>query len=303
MVHHIAIEHSRYTLQEREKMSQACLSLPSEGSNGEAVPHVLLATCNRTEVYWGQGGIDTDTARHLMRVAAGLESALIGERAIQGQLKNAYETARLSNHLTPELNKLFQTAMHVGKRVRNETAIAEGAVSHSQVVAQMLIHSQGERLRRQMVGIIGVNKLTEDVLKFLSTKGAVNFVLSNRNIEKAQQMATEYGGMAMSLHNLPQLLRHSDIIISATSAPHTIVKAAMIDARRHPHTLFDLAFPRDIDPEVGSVEGVTLYNLEDIESFAKKNLVRRHEEEGKALKIIEEEIDNLTHWQKNRQEA
>ncbi len=264
------------------------------------MPHVLLATCNRTELYWGSGEIPTETARHLMRVAAGLESALIGERAIQGQLKNAYEEARQNHHLTPELNKLFQTAIHAGKRVRTETAIAEGAVSHSQVVAQMLTHS-GWPLQKQVVGIIGVNKLTEDVLKFLTAKGAMNFLLSNRNIEKAQQMATHYGGMAMSLDNLPQLLRQSDIIISATSAPHTIVKTAMIDAQHHPHTLFDLAFPRDIEPEVGVVEGVTLYNLEDIEDFAQQNLVRRHKEESKALEIIEEEIENLAHWQRNRE--
>ncbi|MDO4164878.1 MAG: glutamyl-tRNA reductase [Bacteroides sp.] len=290
MIQSKQINRSEYSLDERERLS-------SEVRIDDAVPHVLLATCNRTELYWGEGEIPEELAYHLFRVAAGLESSLIGERAIQGQIKQAYTLALERYKLPSTLNRLFQCAMHVGKRVRTETQIAAGAVSHSQVTADML-RKHGIDLKNKIVGIIGVNKLTEDILKYLTARGAVNIYLSNRNIDKARELAVRYGGTAMGLDKKHDLLRFSDVLICATSAPHTIVHIDdFAEDRSEQMILFDLAFPRDIDPAVGNMPGMTLYNLEDIESFARRNLSLRRGEIAKAEAIIEEEMEKLMKWQ------
>lgn len=295
MIQSRLVNRAAYSLDERE-----CLVAGFQAD--EQVPHVLLATCNRTELYWGEGTIPEELAHHLFRVAAGLESSLIGERAIQGQLKQAYTGAQKAYKLSSPLNRLFQTAMHVGKRVRTETRIAEGAVSHSQLTVDMLrVHDVD--LKNKVVGIIGVNKLTEDILKYLRARGAVNIYLSNRNLDKARALAEQYGGTAMGLERKRELLRSSRVLISATSAPHAIIHAADLEAARRgsePLLLFDLAFPRDIEPAVGDYPGVTLYNLDDMEHFAQQNLTLRHNEIDKAEAIIEEEMQKLIQWQAMR---
>jgi glutamyl-tRNA reductase len=260
----------------------------------DTIPHVLLKTCNRTELYWGEGNISEDIIRHIYRVAAGLESSLIGERAIQGQIKNAYAEAIARYKLSSSLNRLFQTAMRTGKRVRTETGIAEGAISHSQVTADIL-KQRGVDLRTKIIGIIGVNKLTEDILKFLSSRGTVSVLLSNRNIEKAQMMAAKYNGTAVSFEHKASVIGLSDVLICATSAPHTIIKAKDISGDKE-LLIFDLAFPRDVDDSVRNLKHVDLLNLEDIERFAKANISLRESEIYRAEQIIEEEIGNFYHW-------
>lgn len=280
---------SEYSLEKRE-------TLQSEARVDDSIPHVLLATCNRTETYWGDGTIPYHLALHLFRVASGLESSLIGERAIQGQLKQAYSIALRKYKLSSSLNRLFQSAMHVGKRVRTETQIASGAISHSQVTADIL-RDRGIDLKNKIIAIIGVNKLTEDILKFLTARGAINIYLANRNYDKAMSLAATYGGTAMHLEEKNKLLSIADVVISATSAPHTIIHRSDFQGNNE-MLLFDLAFPRDIDPEVSLMDGVLLYNLEDIEAFARKNLMLRRGEIEKAERIIDEEIDKLNSWQR-----
>lgn len=261
------------------------------------IPHVLLATCNRTEVYWGDGSIPKVLARHLFRVAAGLESALIGERAIQGQIKRAYITALTEYGLSSSLNRLFQLAIHVGKRVRTETHISEGAVSYSQLTVEMLRRYDID-LKNKIVGIIGANKLTEDILKYLKARGAVNIYLSNRNIEKAVALSNRYGGAVMGLEKKGELLRLSQVLVCATSAPHTIINVDDFGKEwKKELIIFDLAFPRDVEHRVGEIPGVTLYNLEDMEHFARQNLSLRYGEIAKAEAIIEEELEKLEKWQ------
>lgn len=296
MIQSRLINRTEYSLDERECLSERVWT-------DERIPHVLLATCNRTEAYWGEGAIPDELARHLFRVAAGLESSLIGERAIQGQIKQAYMTALKTYRLSPPLNRLFQLAMHVGKRVRTETHIAQGAISHSQLTVEML-RTHVIDLKDKIVAIIGVNKLTEDILKYLTTKGAVNIYLSNRNMDKAEALAARYGGTAMSFDRKCDLLRFSHVLISATSAPHAIIRVSDFasEDQREDMLLFDLAFPRDIEPTVGNIPGVTLYNLDDMELFARQNLSLRRGEMVKAEAIIEEELEDLNKWQTMRME-
>ena len=289
MIQNRSINHTDYRLEEREKLFETVRVDP-------AIPHVLLATCNRTEVYWGSGEISEEVALHLYRIVAGLESSLIGERAIQGQIKKAYAEALSSYSLSSSLNRLFQSAMHVGKRVRTETGISEGAISHSQVTVDIL-KQRNIDLREKIVSIIGVNKLTEDILKYLKARGAVNIFLSNRNLEKASVLAERYGGTAMSLDCKCSMLQFTDVLICATSAPYVIIHADDFPEKKEEMLIFDLAFPRDVDAEIVRKKAVTLYNIEDIERFAQLNRSLRKKEIEKAERIISEEMIKLNKWQ------
>ncbi|MDR0866545.1 MAG: glutamyl-tRNA reductase, partial [Candidatus Symbiothrix sp.] len=281
------VNNAHASLEEREKLSESVFLT-------EDTPHVLLKTCNRVELYWGEGEISEDIVRHLYRVASGLESALTGERAIQGQLKNAYLEAISNYKLSSQLNRLFQTAMHTGKRVRTETGISKGAVSHSQVTVDILKKEKID-LKNKIVSIIGVNKLTEDILKFLTDKQAVNIYLSNRHLEKAEELAKQYNGTAMPLQEKRKMLEFTDVLICATSAPHIIIKREDIPVGKE-MLIFDLAFPRDVEPALGNEDGIRLFDLEDIEQFAKNNLSLRNNEIHEVEQIIEEEIDKFRAW-------
>ena len=252
---------------------------------------VLLQTCNRVELYYGEGDVPDDVARHLFRVTAGLESALIGERAVQGQVKDSYQQAQLQYRLTAEMHKLFSCALEVGKRVRTETEISQGAVSHSLATIEILQQEQVD-LSQSRIAIVGVNKLTSDILKFLKNKGARMVFLANRSQMKAHQLADPLGISVFELHDKQRFLADTDILISATSAPHAVIDATDIPAGRKLLAI-DLAFPRDIDPSVGRLPNVRLYNLSDVERRVRENISVRKSEVVRAEAIIEEEIAEL----------
>ena len=252
---------------------------------------VLLQTCNRVELYYGDGDVPDDVARHLFRVTAGLESALIGERAVQGQVKDSYQQAQLQYRLTAEMHKLFSCALEVGKRVRTETEISQGAVSHSLAAIEILQQEQVD-LSQSRITIIGVNKLTSDILKFLKNKGARMVFLANRSQMKAHQLADPLGISVFELHDKQRFLADTDILISATSAPHAVIDATDIPAGKKLLAI-DLAFPRDIDPSVGRLPNVRLYNLSDVERRVRENISIRKSEVVRAEAIIEEEIAEL----------
>lgn len=252
---------------------------------------VLLQTCNRVELYYGEGDVPDDVARHLFRVTAGLESALIGERAVQGQVKESYQQAQLQYRLTAEMHKLFSCALEVGKRVRTETEISQGAVSHSLAAIEILQQEQVD-LSQSRITIIGVNKLTSDILKFLKNKGARMVFLANRSQMKAHQLADPLGISVFELHDKQWFLADTDILISATSAPHAVIDATDIPFGKKLLAI-DLAFPRDIDPSVGRLPNVRLYNLSDVERRVRENISVRKSEVVRAEAIIEEEIAEL----------
>lgn len=252
---------------------------------------VLLQTCNRVELYYGDGDVPDDVARHLFRVTAGLESALIGERAVQGQVKDSYQQAQLQYRLTAEMHKLFSCALEVGKRVRTETEISQGAVSHSLATIEILQQEQVD-LSQSRIAIVGVNKLTSDILKFLKNKGARMVFLANRSQMKAHQLADPLGISVFELHDKQRFLADTDILISATSAPHAVIDATDIPAGKKLLAI-DLAFPRDIDPCVGRLPNVRLYNLSDVERRVRENISVRKSEVVRAEAIIEEEIAEL----------
>lgn len=252
---------------------------------------VLLQTCNRIELYYGEGDVPDGVARHLFRVTAGLESALIGERAVQGQVKESYLQAARQYRLQAEMHKLFTCALQAGKRVRTETEISQGAVSHS-LAAIEIIEQEKADLNRSHITIIGVNKLTSDILKFLKNKGAQMVFLANRSQMKAHQLADPLGISVYELYDKHRFLADTDILISATSAPHALIHAGDIPAGK-PLLAIDLAFPRDIDASVGTLSSVRLYNLRDVEQRVRENISVRQGEVARAEVIIEEGIAEL----------
>ncbi len=283
-----AINNSNSDLKQREALFKQ-LAIDADK------PHVFLSTCNRLEVYWGEGEAPEHLARHLFRVASGLESSLLGERAIQGQIKQAYAEALEKYKLSSSLNRLFQMAMHTGKRARSETRISEGAVSHSQVTVDIL-RAMNVDLENRIVALLGVNNLTEDILKYLTARSARNVFISNRSYHRAFALAEAYGASAIRFDERQQLLEQSDVIISATSAPHTVVTKDDLTAEKE-RFVFDLAFPRDVEEGVGELPNVKLYNLEDIERFAQANLQERAGEVERVEQIIEEELSKYYQWQ------
>ena len=285
MIQYKSINHLNTSLDERENYFKQ-LNRDTDS------PSVFLQTCNRVELYYGDGEVPDDVARHLFRVVCGLESAIVGERAVQGQVKEAYQNARNSGKkLSAGLHKLFECALQIGKRVRTETQISQGAVSHS-LAAIEIIEQQHLDLVNAHITIIGVNKLTEDIIKFLKNKGAKVMMLANRTEEKARKMAAPYGIDVRPLNEKNDFLKDTDILISATSSEHAIIYKEDLNPER-PLLAIDLAFPRDIDPAVVDYPNVTLYNLQDVERKVQDNIAIRGDEVKKAELMIEEEIGLL----------
>jgi len=281
MVQYISKSQSNSTLVEREAFLKN-LQLPHN------TPHVLLQTCDRIELYWGSGIIPAHVAHHLFSVVSGLDSSLVGECAIQGQVKQAYQQAAANYKLSASLHKLFQTALSVGKRVRSESAISQGAISHSQAVIECLLQEQIP-LKNALITMLGINKLNEDIIKFLQAKGAMSIFLGNRYFEKAQLMATKYDCRAFRFDQMQSFMEYTDVLITATSAPHTIVRPEHISSKQK-ILILDLAFPRDVDPQVALLPNVTLYNLDDIKQRINQNLDTRHQRKLHAEQIIEQEV-------------
>ena len=262
------------------------LSGIKEKSNASGV---LLQTCNRVEWYHGEGNVSNQVANHLFRVVSGLESSIVGETAIVNQVKTAYREASERNVLNKSLHKLFQTAFFVGKRVRKESRISEGAMSHSQAVVQILLNKVVS-LHNLNITVIGANKLNENIIRFLIDKGASTIFIGNRTYEKAINLAIKYDSEALSFDALSRALKTTDVLISATKAPHFILKSEAFPQDK-PMYIFDLAVPRDIDPEIGQLSGVDLYDVGMIENAVKKNILIRKDRVSQAEKIIQKEVE------------
>lgn len=270
----------KYSLEEREKFCQSMLSCSSGA--------VFLNTCNRVEIYSGQGAIPLAIMKHLFRVTAGLESALPGETAIQAQVKEAYLKASQKTKLSKEMHHLFQNALRVGKRVRTETKISQGAMSHSLAILEILKQDQ-IAINQARVLIIGLGQINQRVLEYLYKHQCRMIFMANRTYEKTKSISKKYQAEALKFKELYSKLQAVDIVISATAAPHLIIKKEHFKAS-HLVYMFDLAVPRDIDPEISLLKNVRLFNIEDIEKRILVNKLNRNKIMKEAERIIEEEI-------------
>ena len=291
---------------------------------------VSISTCNRTELYLvvgdpveaestvlamlsRQAGIrptslasaiyshrNCDAARHLYRVAAGLESMVVGEAEIQGQVKRAYDGALAGEMTGPLTNRLFTAALQTGKRVRTETAIGERQLSLPGVAVALARELLGD-LNAHEVVIVGTGETSELTARALADSGARVVFVASRRRDRALSLARRYGGRSVSFDELPQALERADMVVAATASPHLLLEAAEVSevmrARGgRPMLLIDLAVPRDVDAACAAIAGVSLYDVDDLEGTIARNRKVRQAEARKAEGIVEEEIQQFAAW-------
>jgi glutamyl-tRNA reductase len=291
---------------------------------------VVISTCNRTEVYLvvgdpvqaeadvlgllaGRARIrptelaeaiysprNCDAARQLYRVTAGLESMVVGEAEVQGQVRRAHEAALAAGCTGPLSNRLFAAALTTGKRVRSETTIGSGRVSVPSVAVDLAREELGELESRHVV-ILGAGETSELTARALAEQGAGTIFLANRHADRARSLAERFGGSVVGLERLPEQLLVADIVVCSTSSPHAIVgqeELELVMAQREGRALLmiDIAVPRDVDPACAELDGVRLYDIDDLQARVARNLDNRTEELPRALEIVEEEIRRFAVW-------
>jgi glutamyl-tRNA reductase len=325
----VGISHHRAPIELRERVA-----LDRDGAAGlsrrlaaEGFEAVCLSTCNRTELYLACGD-DTDgesragqaleelagseaprisaavyrlrdeaAALHLFRVAAGLDSMVPGEGEILGQVRSAYEHGSPG----PLLDRLFRQALHAGKKVRAQTAIAESPASVSAAAAALAQQVFGE-LRGRRVLLVGAGKISELAARNLLSRGACVAVVANRSLDRADQLARRLGAEALPLRAVPEELERADVVVSSTSAPGLVVRrdevaAALPGRRGRPLLLVDLAVPRDLDPAIHDLAGCYLYDIDDLEAVVAESLSGRRREAERAEAIVIEEAEGFRDWQ------
>jgi glutamyl-tRNA reductase len=264
--------------------------------------HQLPADHIRPHLY---SHIDDAVARHLFRVTAGLDSMVVGEPQILGQIKDAYGVASSAQSAGPLLNKLFHWAFGVGKRVRSETALAEGAVSVSFAAVSLAKKIFGNLAGRRVL-VIGAGEMGKLTALHLKSQGVASVAITSRTPAHAEQLAEAVGGSVVGWDTLTQALAESDIVITSTGSPTPIlskaqVNAAMPASRTRPLFLIDIAVPRDVDPRAAEIEQVFLYNIDDLQAVVRENLQKRGGEVGRAEQIVEEEVRKFAFWQRSRE--
>jgi glutamyl-tRNA reductase len=282
---------------------------------------LVLSTCNRVEIYGSSESVvateeimsalwqskapleETDVfyrydgeacARHLFRVVAGLDSMVIGETEILGQAKKAYEAARQTESAGPLLHRLFQRAFRVAKQVRSSTEVTRGAVSVGSVAVELAGRIFGD-LRERGVLILGAGETSERTARALRSRGVTDLRVSNRSLERAENLAALVQGRAVPFENWIRQCHEVDILISSTSSEEPLltpeVLAPMLKGRPdRPLFIIDIAVPRDVAPEVNEMEGVYLYDIDSLQSIADQSLAMRRQQTSAAEKIIAEHV-------------
>jgi glutamyl-tRNA reductase len=302
-------------------------ALVSEEPISEAA---ALSTCNRTELYLvatdsveaeaaglgvlaREAGIrptvllgplyslrGTEAAQHLYRVTAGLESTIVGEAEIQGQVKRAYELALVERATGPILNRMFRGALAAGKRARTETAVGEKGVSIPSVAVELAQRNLGDLSARRVL-LIGAGETSELTARALAARGSDAVFIANRGYKRAISLAKRFGGNAVRIDELPLQLVSADIVVSTTNSPHHLIERSeleVIKGQREgaPLLLIDLAVPRDIDPECREVEGVSLYDVDEVQAIVERNASGREAEARRAGAILDSELSRFEHW-------
>jgi glutamyl-tRNA reductase len=233
-------------------------------------------------------------------VTAGLESMIVGEAEVQGQVRRAHESAMRAGATGPLSNRLFAAALSAGKRVRSETGIGSSRVSVPSVAVDLALSVLGALAERHVV-ILGAGETSELTARALADQGAGTIFVANRHADRALGLAQRFGGTVVGLDGLPEQLLRADIVLSSTSSPHPIVgreelELVMAERDGRPLLLIDIAVPRDIDPACGELEGVSLYDIDDLQAVVAHNLSTRAGEAPRAHEIVEEEIHRFARW-------
>jgi glutamyl-tRNA reductase len=327
----VGLSHHSAPVTVREKFAFAEATIPGAlltlRESGVAEEAVILSTCNRVEIYAATSldprrafaelqerlvrihdyrdpltdeiykFADHEAIEHLFKVACGLDSMVLGETEILGQLKKSYELA-LQQHCTGgRLNKAFQRAFNVAKHIRTETNIQRGSISVASVAVE-LAEKIFDSLNERQVMVIGAGETSEKAARALLSRGAHSVIVSNRSHERAVALAAELGGRAVHFEDWAREFAAIDIVISSTSAPHYILDRARLEPlmklrKNRALLLIDIAVPRDIEPEVNFMEDVYLYNIDDLQAIAADYLRQRKEEIARCEAIIREKAKGL----------
>jgi glutamyl-tRNA reductase len=328
------LNHNTADIEVREKVAFNGSKLQEGLVELKNLPHVdevvILSTCNRMELYAGVKDTekasesiktfisgfhnidrslldkaiyvydDVDAVRHIFRVASSLDSMVIGEPQILGQLKEAFEFALEKKTTGILLNKLMKKAISVAKRVRSETRIAENAVSIS-FAAVELAKKIFTDLSAKVFMLLGAGEMAELAAKHLMSNGVKEVIVANRRYERACELAKEFSGRPVALDNFLREMVHSDIVICSTGAPNYIVvkeqmQKVMKERKQRQVFIIDISVPRNIDPKINDLDNVYLYNIDDLQGIVDANMFERKKEAEKAERIIEEEIEPFFQW-------
>ncbi len=241
-----------------------------------------------------------EAARHLFQVTAGLDSMIVGEAEIQGQVKRAYELALVEGGTGPILNRLFRGALAAGGRVREETSIGEKGVSIPSVAVELARRTLGDLSERRVL-VVGAGETAELVARALVARGVATVFVANRHYDRAIGLAQNFGGEAVRFEELPEQLGAADIVVSATNSPHHIVERdeleQVMSAREgRPLLLVDIAVPRDIEPACREIAGVSLHDIDDVQQIVERNASGREAEAQRAEPILAAEQDRFERW-------
>jgi glutamyl-tRNA reductase len=320
------LNHNTAPVEVREKLSVSGESLPAllhKMRVGYVKEAVLLSTCNRTEVYFcaedsdlaihkirdvlfDHSGIkqerlndytylfsDEEAYKHLFLVASGLDSMVIGEPQILGQVKDAYKLATLHSSTGYFLDKAFHKTFNVAKRIRTETRIGYNPVSISSMAVELSKKIFGDLDQKQIL-VIGAGEMCEIALRHFKKEGLNEILIANRTFQNAQRLAEEIVGTPCPFEDIPELLTKVDMVLSSTGAEIPIIDKKLVNLtmkkrKNRPLFFIDIAVPRDVDPEVNKTENVYLYDIDDLKELSQKHLSDRLKESERAYAIIEEE--------------
>ena len=328
----LGLNHNTAPVSIRERVAFPAERLRSALAELVRLPEVeeaaILSTCNRTEVYCGTGNsdmeriidwiaheqrlkreefhpylyahTDAETIRHIFRVACGLDSMILGEPQILGQMKTAYQVAAEAGTLGKTLNKLFHHTFNAAKKVRTDTAIGSSPVSVA-FAAVRLAQRIFDSLKEQTAVLIGAGETIELTARHLHEQGIGEIIIANRTFERAHALATQFNGFAITLPELGKHLAKADILVSSTASQLPILGKGSVEsalkARKHkPMFMVDLAVPRDIEPEVGQLSDVYLYTVDDLRNTVEEGIRSRQEAAKQAEEIIDTEVDHFLAW-------
>lgn len=330
----LGVNHKTAGVEIRERLALANSDIPALdffSSLGVCNEVVFLSTCNRVEIiavshspenalptikskWLEKSGLTPQAAqnfyeyqgdeaiRHLFRVASSLDSMVVGEPQILGQLKDAYKKADDAKTTGTILNRLMHKAFSVAKTIRTETRIASNAVSISYAAVELAKKIFGE-LKGKRAMLIGAGEMAELAAQHLMTNGASKLIVANRTLSRAVELAEKLHGKAISLEEITEALNEVDIVISSTGAPGYVITAEQIKKAMRPRKhrllfLIDIAVPRDIEPSVNDIENVYLYDIDDLNGIVETNKAEREREALKAERIVESEVIKFTSWLK-----
>lgn len=334
----LGINHKTASVELREKVAftpdslvNAFQSLKSKAGVNESV---IISTCNRTEIYVSGDNSQTqedivswlaefhnlhandilqnsyilhqqDAIKHVMRVASGLDSLVLGEPQILGQVKQAFSDAKHSGMVNQSLDKLFQFTFSVAKKVRSETDIGANAVSVAYASVQLAKHIFAD-LSKQSVLLVGAGETIELVAQHLKDQGVSKLAVANRTVARAEKLAGTLDARVYTLAQLPEQLHNYDIVISSTASQLPLIGKGMVEdalkrRRNMPMFMVDLAVPRDIESQVNELGDAYLYTVDDLQHIVEQNLASREQAALEAEKMVESQVEDFLHWQHARQ--